>query len=593
MTGNQYFQPVNLGGIATFTASGQTGWYQFDVPDALVSVLPGITVPADATGFVLQANTAIAYCFSPEEADLGTTAWLSLPAGGSVVVSGKQWVRQFCVRLGLVANASFTVQFLTGNIGPILEINAPVTGGIIPPPPPGLSAVPTPNVLHVMPAPTGNDATGAPYRLDLPYATIAAAEAAAQAGDTVMIWAGTYIAANLGGVPNVNFTLVGATIEDNGTDPVFNLNGTICTVDGFGLINAINGSPAAVTVVAGSEVLWRVPVIAGQDAVLNTGGTSLTIEANILGANNALDFQAGTNIVRGNAQGNVVSDGALCVVSMWGDITGMVTADGSSRINIQGNITGNVLADNSATITIRGTIIGSIDSDNSATVNQYGAVIGICNVKSGSSININGDVQGEIAADLGSVKLVGDIISPSLCIYAGNASTVSVYGNITSTGANGIVCEASTVNVIGNVRSVTTSLFCGYGGSIQLIGTAHASNAIGVYVNDGNMEVTGTVVSDADFGAQILAGTIRITGRIESCRACLAIEDSTASYTAILGAGTVLVAKVGGTCGAAATVVTLDSNPVNVISMGVFANLAFEPAVTALVQAPVVNVNVQ
>ena len=58
-----------------------------------------------------------------------------------------------------------------------------------------VSAIPpndinTDGILHVMPS--GDDSTGTTYRLDLPYATPWAAVAAAQSGDTVFVYPGSY-----------------------------------------------------------------------------------------------------------------------------------------------------------------------------------------------------------------------------------------------------------------------------------------------------------------------------------------------------------------------------------------------------------------
>lgn len=569
--GNQYFQPINVGGIDTFTASGQSGWYQFDVPNALVPVLPGITVPPGATGFVIQANTAIAYCFSPEEADLGTSAWLSLPAGGSVVVSGTQWVRQFCVRLGLVANASFTVQFLTGNIGPILEINAPVTGGITPPPPPGLSAVPTPNVLHVMPAPIGNDATAAPYRLDLPYATPAAAEAAAQFGDTIEIWAGTYVAANLGGVQGVNWMLKGATLEDNGTDPIFLFNGPQCTVGGIGLINTLN-APIAVDMVNAGTLRIQVPIIAFQTAIRNSGGTDITVQTSISGGV-ALDLLSfgGVTKVYGNIFGNVQTAGALTNCSVVGDITGLVNPDLSSRVSVDGNITGNVLANNNARLSIRGTIRGPVYGLNAAVINIDGAVTGTCSANN-SIMNITGQVDGSVTSS--------------------SSAQVNMIGSITSSG-NALHADGGLITMMGDLSAQLDAILCTSNGVVRFTGTATSSILKAVYCVAGDVQLNGTLISLQDFGAQLLDGILRITGRIKSCRACLAIENSMATYTAILGAGTVLVADPSGLCASIFTVVTLDGQPVTVKSMGVYANLPFDANVTALIQAPVIDVNVE
>lgn len=134
---------------------------------------------------------------------------------------------------------------------------------------------------------------------------------------------------------------------------------------------------------------------------------------------------------------------------------------------------------------------------------------------------------------------------------------------------------------------------CNGGGIQRFNGRARSTGQIAAYCSNGTQEVNGTLIADQAFGAQIREGVLRISGRIESCRACVAIEDSTVGYTVVLGAGIVLIANVGGACAAVASVVTLDGNPVNTVCMGVYANLPFEPAVTALVEAPIVSTQVQ
>lgn len=115
MSGNNYFAPINANGIQRFVEAGQpAGWYQLNQANPDVNVLPGITVPDGVTGMLVQANTAITYCFSP--ADAPSTA-LTLQAGGTLTISGRKSVLLFCIRLS-GAGANVTFQFLKGNIGP-------------------------------------------------------------------------------------------------------------------------------------------------------------------------------------------------------------------------------------------------------------------------------------------------------------------------------------------------------------------------------------------------------------------------------------------------------------------------------------------
>lgn len=118
MTGNNYFAPVDADGMQRFVEAGEpAGWYQLDQTAPTVGLLPGITVPDGVTGMLVQATTALTYCFSPADALAGPAQALTLQAGGTLTISGRTAVLQFCVEL-TGAGANFTIQFLSGNIGP-------------------------------------------------------------------------------------------------------------------------------------------------------------------------------------------------------------------------------------------------------------------------------------------------------------------------------------------------------------------------------------------------------------------------------------------------------------------------------------------
>lgn len=118
-----YFKPINTGGIKRFTEGATpSGWYQLNMPGAENLTLPGLAVPPNATAMLVQANTAFDYCLSPTEARSGPPQAFTLPAGGTIFISGRTSVQQFCLWL-IGAGANITFQFYTGNIGPVPTID--------------------------------------------------------------------------------------------------------------------------------------------------------------------------------------------------------------------------------------------------------------------------------------------------------------------------------------------------------------------------------------------------------------------------------------------------------------------------------------
>lgn len=528
--------------------AADNGWQQANLAGGAVLLTSLFVVPQLANSAWIQVPAGQTLQFRTD-GDTSGTDFMVLPGPSFYPLTNRQAINQLVVK-SPAGTTVVCVAFFTGSVGPIPPApQVAGTGGVIPPPPPGLSAVRTPNVLHVMPEPTGNDATGAPYRLDLPYATPAAAEAAAQAGDTVQVWAGTFVGVNLGSTTNVNWVLNGAILEDNGSDPVFLFNGPNCTLGGVGLINSLS-SAVVIDMVNSGVLRIQVPVNAAGTAIRNSGGTALTVESAV-SAGVALELQnaGGTTNVFGDVLGNVLASGGLTSCNVWGNITGGITADQGSRIAVQGNVVGNVLADNSSRLSIDGQVTGNVDAQNGSFLVLNGTTIGSCASRSESKMEIYGSIEGSAICVRGEQFIDGIIVASQ---------------------SVGALCDGGIQRIIGRVQSDVVAVAC----------------------SDGLQEVIGTVISTSNFGATIVRGTQRITGRIESCRACLAIEDSLAPYNSILGAGTVLVADTGA-CGAVASVVTLDGNPVTVKCMGVFANLPFEPNVSALIQAPIVSTQVQ
>lgn len=115
---SRYFTPVDGGGIVRFTQGGASaGWYQLNMPGRLLTALPGVSVPASATGVLIQAVTDVSWCMSPQVADIGDTFALTLAAGTTAFIPGYEALQQLCFLLP-ASGAQFVLQFHQGDIGP-------------------------------------------------------------------------------------------------------------------------------------------------------------------------------------------------------------------------------------------------------------------------------------------------------------------------------------------------------------------------------------------------------------------------------------------------------------------------------------------
>lgn len=589
-------------------------------------------VPAEASSLWLQCTSNASIEYRLDGATTGA-GWLLLPANAVLPLANRPSINQLVLR-AVGGNATVAVAFSYGSTGPIPPIpQVSGTGGVVPPPPPGLSAIPTPNVLHVMPAPVGNDATGAPYRQDLPYATPMAAQANAQPGDTIMVWAGDYVGENLGAA-QVNWLLVGAILRDNGTDPVFSFSAQGFTVAGAGFIIADQGAPYAVDCIdtGASPVICQVPIEGGtlhalrvlngrwiQQAPVTGYGSGIlaTGRVEVYGAVRSfgtacIESGTGASIL---VEGELVGDGQ-CIVCNDGSVTvrGNVTGSGSDTVvcatgtvEIQGNVTGtgnNIVFSNGGRITVFGDITGNGDvvfaSGAQAATITHGDIISSASyglyAEQGAYQEHHGDIlaseYGAIAVDAGTRQLVFGDIEANRIAATCNQATQSVTGVLTSASDIGALCTTGTQAIQGRIEADLDALQCDGGGTQEFYGQVTSTTGIGANCLDGSILVHGMINSLASWGAQVVIGELRIRGRIKSCRACVAIVDSTQPYTVILGPAIDLVADGGGPCGAVGSVQTIDGNPVSVTCMGVFQNLPLGPSVTAVVQAPVTDVNV-
>jgi hypothetical protein len=473
MSGNQYFEPINLGGLQSFFEAGETGWYQFNVPGAVLPTFGSIVVPQLAQGMLVQAVNDVRYCFSPDDALAGTGAYLTLPAGGTIFLSGTEHVRQFCVLLG-AGTATFTVQFYQGNIGPIPTINSPRSGGgVIPPPPPGLGAIITQNTIHVMK--NGNDITGTRNRMDLPFLTVAAAEGVAQAGDTIVIWPGIYTDPLT--IGDITYHLVGSEIYT--ADTAVDCNSVIMRITGNGVIRSDGNNPA-VYVQNSGELFMQATVISGGDALYLESNSSAIIHGSISAIGSGVFSDESTLVL----YGNVSSSNTVAVTSnrgsttIWGDVDGDLTG---------------------------------LNSNDNTTI--YGNVIG----RNGIGCNCDGGTQ----------TVFGKVLSET--DYGANCTNgiQRIYGPVTTMATFGARCAAGAQYIYGNVTATATAngnaALC-LGGNQYITGDVlHQGTGPALNVTGGKSEIRGNVDQTGNgFGVSATAGSYVINGNVNSAASAAA-----------------------------------------------------------------------
>lgn len=116
---SKYFTPIDAGGIVRFIQGATAaGWYQLNRPGLINTALPGIVVPAECTGMLIQAEAPLTFAYSPQDALAGITYGLDISTGSSMFVPGYEFVNQWCVLLP-ASGAQFSIQFYQGGIGPL------------------------------------------------------------------------------------------------------------------------------------------------------------------------------------------------------------------------------------------------------------------------------------------------------------------------------------------------------------------------------------------------------------------------------------------------------------------------------------------
>lgn len=490
MAGNQYFTPDSgpLGTQAYQQSGEPQGWYQF-IRTGFTGDTINVTVPEAATGFEIEARTTVRFSLSPDSNAPGS-AYMELAPGETYIASGRSNINQFSVWLPAGGDTDFVITFYQGNIGPIPGIfrRSGTSPGPPPPPPPGAAQIPINNVVHVMA--NGNDATGTRNRMDLPFATPGAAEAAANNGDTIVVWQGGYLVRNLGTKRLSWLLLEGSALTCN-TGTVFT---TVEDIDiaGSGVLQCSGGN-ACIQIDGGRTIR-----INGVDMLSSARGVILN-DGQLIGASNITSESNGIDASDSPAllylTGNITANIDFGIYSPEG-LTGWVRGNVTS-INLDG-----VSCDRGA-LTIYGNVTGrnnGITSFTDAQLAVYGDVrcnggpgAGAVVVGSNSAVNIYGDVYCAVSIGVkcgsGRVNVVGDIV-------ADTASTIKPSGNFTHVG-----------NITGLTAGVTTEGNTFINGNIT-------SSGVTVDVQGGSFRHYGSIESTGDHGLDVSAGSAEVHGDI-------------------------------------------------------------------------------
>lgn len=376
----------------------------------------------------LQADADIGFRM---DSDTGSSGVLTLPALTFLPLSNVDMLNA-CI---LVGTAQVAIQFGTGTVGPIPPQPIIETGGgPTPPPPSGLTSLPTQNVVHVMK--NGNDSTGLRNRLDKPFLTPGAAQGVAQPGDTIVIWPGTYNSQLL--TVNVNYMLIGATITGSGA-AAFTFSGSdSVTIFGSGRISNSFGS---LNIVANADAtgtfISRGIDYGGSPTLSGTAGNAFTvdIEGDMLMLNASWSMTVG-GISKLRTKGNISAPvagttGVFHQNGEWihyGDIQTTkraLTSGAGSVVTIYGNVSAIAVdADNQ---------VSTISCNGGGRVTVYGDVIGV-----------NGEFDGDmfvLATGLNSsINVVGDVIYAGMhgiATIGTGGGTTRVEGNVRFRNASG------------------------------------------------------------------------------------------------------------------------------------------------------------
>lgn len=255
----------------------------------------------------------------------------------------------------------------------------------------------------------GVDATGTAGRMDKPFLTISAAEAATSSGQEIMVFPGTYTANGLGKA-GVNYHFVNGAVVNCATSTLFTGAGLTYSISGDGVFNATSGTIISMT--GASSVSIRGKSVSSTTGVLfkadNTSILYINFTESISNSSNGICFQ----VLASGATINAIS---ATVSTVLGQIT---SSAGPGKINIK-----------ASTITSSGILF-----DGQANGNIYGNLI-----HTGSNFFIQ-DTQINIADT--TLNLYGDITSTSTGSFysksqlgsTGFFNYINIYGRVNTAG---------------------------------------------------------------------------------------------------------------------------------------------------------------
>lgn len=366
----------------------------------------------------------------------------------------------------------------------------------------------------------GDDSTGTVGRLDLPYLTLAGAEADATSGDTIVVFPGIYTAQTRLGIDGVNYHfMAGAILTKDTTDNVL-----FDTTGGKNIIISGDGD-------------LRATVVDAAESIILCDGGSITVECNrlevtkdsytvIARGSGVCKIHAKKEIINngkqtGSQEGDIlrVNNGFLYVTTPYMSCGGEVTScDGGGEIYVTcdkvvltadsgGDGQGSVLAgvgNGTLIMNVKNAIVDSTNSSNAYTfecktgstgtikytgnITHTGGQPFLVSNSSGHSISIDGDltISGLIDVNNGTVDIRGKVVSSLSSSEAVNvaAGIFSLNGSISNNAINQTVLVAAA----GAKLDISGKIVCG--GTNSMTG---AGIAFGKAISNKAHNVTGTV----------------------------------------------------------------------------------------------------
>ena len=518
------------------------------------------TMPAGSNSAWIQADADIQFHMDDNPA---ITVGLVLPAKTFLALTNITEINQ----LVLIGTATISIQFATGDIGPIpppplvrttggggggsgtvtsLNVSGgdtglgttggPITtsGTIVLT---GRARVDTDKTLHVMK--NGNDATGQRGRLDLPFLTVTAALAAYQPGDIVWVWAGDYAEGDLE-VGSCNLVLFGANLIAPSSAAnlfVMNVPGGTLDIRGTGKLMRLDGgdsSPLIYTAQTDCTLYLEVTELNNANGPLvvdDSGGSStgsmLSCKVPVM----TCLGNAGETAIRGwtylSLEGNLYTGGCDMAISrdpgQSASIRGAIQSDNGGMI-IVGNgdrtvMYGDITAINEA---LHCSGISSIELYGTIRSSNGSALV----VNDETNIAIHGDLFGTSEATVlvqnkhGTVNIYGDVFSANKHAIHVLAGPLYVYGNCATDGAtldaNAVLCSDGMVYVHGNCRSVSGATVKTQDvGRIEVFGNCYTVSRWAAYcITGGHVIVHGECKSDGLEGAFVEVGEITLGGQV-------------------------------------------------------------------------------